>query len=128
MWEKKGLTVITWRVMAVIGRYGPVSAKEVAAHTSTDAFFVSRAIEQLVGQDYVRREADPRDRRRAYLKLTATGKAAHRKLEATINRLEAQLTADLTEPERNAIDTALSFLDQRTKELQEGTQSWKDFV
>lgn len=129
MWEEQyGLTVITWRVMAVIGRYGPVSAKEVAAHTSTDAFFVSRAIEQLVGQKYVRREADPRDRRRAYLELTASGKAAHRKIEAAINRLEAQFLEELSESEREAINAALAFLDHKTRELQEGERTWKDLV
>lgn len=129
MWEEQyGLTVITWRVMAVIGRYGPLSAKEVAAYTSTDAFFVSRAIEQLVGQKYVRRGADPRDRRRACLELTASGKAAHRKIETAINRLEAEFLAELSEPEREAMNAALAFLDQKTRELQEGEKTWKDFA
>lgn len=40
-----GLSVTNWRVMAVIGRFEPVSAKEIAARTSTDAFFVTRAID-----------------------------------------------------------------------------------
>jgi DNA-binding MarR family transcriptional regulator len=32
MWESRyGLSVDTWRILAVINRYGPVSAKEVAA-------------------------------------------------------------------------------------------------
>jgi len=48
--DEFGLTVIGWRVMAVIGRFEPISAKEVAARTSTDAFFVARAIEKLVEQ------------------------------------------------------------------------------
>jgi DNA-binding MarR family transcriptional regulator len=129
MWEDEyGLTVITWRVMAVIGRFGPLSAKEVAKYTSTDAFFVSRAIEQLVTQGFVCREADPRDRRRAFLQLTAAGKKVHRKIEAAINRLEAELTDELSEQERAAMNRALCFLELKTRELQEGEKSWKDFA
>ena len=59
-----GLSVTNWRVMAVIGRFEPVSAKEVAARTSTDAFFVTRAIDNLVEQGYVDRGIDSEDRRR----------------------------------------------------------------
>jgi DNA-binding MarR family transcriptional regulator len=129
MWEERyGLTVITWRVMAVIGRYEPLSAKEVAAHTSTDAFFVSRAIEQLVGQNFVRREADPHDRRRACLRLTESGKEAHRAIELVINRLEAEFVADLRERERESLNKALALLDRKTLELQESGRSWKDFA
>ena len=38
-WKSEfGLTVTSWRVMAVIGRYEPLSAMQVAERTSTDAF------------------------------------------------------------------------------------------
>jgi DNA-binding MarR family transcriptional regulator len=129
MWEQAyGLTVITWRVMAVISRFGPLSAKEVATYTSTDAFFVSRAIEQLVAQEFVCRETDPRDRRRAFLQLSASGKKVHRKIEAAINRLEAELTAELSDQEREAMNRALSFLERKTRELQDGERSWEEFI
>jgi DNA-binding MarR family transcriptional regulator len=129
MWEEcYGLTVITWHVMAVIGRYGPLSAKEVAVHTSTDAFFVSRAVEQLVERGFVQRDVDPLDRRRASLQLTAEGKTVHRKIENSVNRLEAEFIAELDEPQQQALNAALDFLDQKTKDMQQSDRSWKDFV
>lgn len=49
-WKSEfGLTVTSWRVMAVIGRYEPLSAMQVAERTSTDAFFVGRAIDKRQG-------------------------------------------------------------------------------
>lgn len=59
MWESRyGLSVDTWRILAVINRYGPVSAKEVAARISNDAFHVSRAIDRLVRLDLISRNVD----------------------------------------------------------------------
>lgn len=116
--ESHGLTVITWRVMAVVGRYQPLSAKAVAEHTTTDAFYVSRAIEQLVTQGLLMRGADPTDRRRARLELTRTGQKVHRTIERALNRVEAALVRSLDPAQRQALDDALDFLDRQTASLQ----------
>lgn len=82
MWESRyGLSVDTWRILAVINRYGPVSAKEVAARISNDAFHVSRAIDRLVRLDLISRNVDAEDRRRASLEVTKGGRAVCREIE-----------------------------------------------
>jgi DNA-binding MarR family transcriptional regulator len=87
-WKSEfGLTVISWRVMAVIGRFEPISAKQVAARTSTDAFFVGRAIEKLVEQGYVTKGVDLEDRRRLRLSLTTAGRKVHRQVESMISQV-----------------------------------------
>ena len=59
-WKSEfGLTVTSWHVMAVIGRYEPLSAMQVAERTSTDAFFVGRALDKLVEQGYLKKGVDP---------------------------------------------------------------------
>ena len=129
LWEERyGLTTVMWRVMAVVGRYGPLSAKEVAMHTSTDAFFVSRALEQLVERKYVRRGVDPRDRRRARLDLTAAGKAVHFKVESAINALEAEMLAGMKARERKSLSAALDLLGKKALALQESDKTWQDFI
>jgi DNA-binding MarR family transcriptional regulator len=126
--ERYGLTVITWRVMAVIGRYAPLSAKEIAAHTSTDAFFVFRAVEQLVSRGYVIRDVDRRDRRKSSLQLSASGRAAHRSIEAVINRVEAQVLSDLDAIELEALSAVLAHLNDNCARLLEGERTWRDFA
>lgn len=122
-----GLTVITWRVMAVVGRYAPLSAKEVATHTSTDAFFVFRAIEQLVSRGYVSRAVDPRDRRKSSLQLTAAGVEVHRRVEAVLSAVEADILSDLDAFEQEALSAVLSDLNEKCARLLAGDRTWRDF-
>lgn len=126
--DHHGLTVITWRVLAVIAHFGPVSAKEVAAHTSTDAFFVSRAIDQLVKLDFVRRDVDPQDRRKLLLQLTTKGKRVHRKMECSVNAIEEHVLSDMTQAQRAMVNEALSLLMESTALLQKGDRSWEEFL
>lgn len=92
MWESRyGLSVDTWRILAVINRYGPVSAKEVAARISNDAFHVSRAIDRLVRLDLISRNVDAEDRRRASLEVTKGGRAVCREIEAVLSSVEREL-------------------------------------
>lgn len=111
LWETEyGLTVITWRVMAVIGRYEPLAAKDVVWHTSTDPFFVSRAIDQLLEQGYINRDVDPKDRRRLCLTLTKLGRTVHRRVEKEINRVEADLLSRLSVQQQTCMMEALMIL------------------
>ncbi len=49
MWERRyGLNVGTRRTLAVIARCAPISAKELATRTSSDAFHGSREVAPLI--------------------------------------------------------------------------------
>ncbi len=100
MWESRyGLSVDTWRILAVINRYGPVSAKEVAARISNDAFHVSRAIDRLVRLDLISRNVDAEDRRRASLEVTKGGRAVCREIEAVLSSVERELLGGMSRSE-----------------------------
>src|ERR1700722_1315751 len=75
------LTMPAWRSLAVIARYQPLTAKELATLTSSDAFKVARAIELLVRRGLIRRDIDKSDRRRASLRLTAEGRKVYKDIE-----------------------------------------------
>ena len=129
MWESRyGLSVDTWRIMAIIGRYGPLSAKEVATRTSNDAFHVSRAIERLVRMKLVTRDVDPKDRRRAKIDLTAVGRTAHRDIEKVLNRVEDEILTGLRPHDRDTVRGALSILDERALALAASGLTWRDFI
>lgn len=86
--ERYGLSVGTWRVLAVIARYEPLSAKELAQRTSTDPFRVTRALTMLAEKGLVSRQADPKDRRRVSLRLTRAGRGVHDEIAATLSEME----------------------------------------
>ena len=109
------LSVPEWRVMAVLGRFGPLSANGVAERTQMDKVRVSRAVARLVAARRVSRRTDPADRRRAVLALTASGMAIHREIVPHARRVEARLLAGLGAEELGALDRLLAKLEARAE-------------
>jgi len=109
------LTVPEWRVMAVLGRFGPLSANGVAEKTQMDKVRVSRAVARLVASGRVSRRIDPADRRRSVLALTAEGRAVHREIVPHARRVEARLLAGLVPAERNQLDRLVAKLEARAE-------------
>lgn len=109
------LTVPEWRVMAVLGRFGPLSANGVAEKTQMDKVRVSRAVARLVASGRVSRRIDPADRRRSVLALTAAGKAVHREIVPHARRVEARLLAGLAPAERLRLDRLVAKLEARAR-------------
>jgi DNA-binding MarR family transcriptional regulator len=109
------LTVPEWRVMAVLGRFGPLSANGVADKTQMDKVRVSRAVARLVAAGRVSRRTDPGDRRRAVLALTPAGLAIHREIVPHARQVESRLLAGLGEAERAMLDRLLDTLEVRAK-------------
>jgi DNA-binding MarR family transcriptional regulator len=109
------LSVPEWRVMAVLGRFGPLSANGVAEKTQMDKVRVSRAVARLLAAGRVSRRTDRADRRRSILALTSTGEAIHREIVPHAERVEARLLAGLDAAERSALDRLLAKLEVRAR-------------
>ncbi|MDH3737567.1 MAG: methyltransferase domain-containing protein [Alphaproteobacteria bacterium] len=115
--ELFGLSIPEWRVMAVLGRFSPLTASEVGDRTAMDKVTVSRAVGRLLAQKLVKRETDPNDRRRSILKLTARGVRTHQKIVPIARGRESELAAALTTTERRNLDALLAKLQQRASEI-----------
>src|SRR5579883_1801335 len=96
------LSVPEWRVMAVLGWFGPLSASGVAEKTQMDKGRVSRRIDRM-------------DRRRSILSLTPAGSAIHREIVPHARRVEARLLAGLSDAERDTLDRLLAKLEARAE-------------
>ncbi len=94
------LTIPEWRVMAVLGGAGGLSAGEVAERTAMDKVQVSRAIARLVEKKRVQRVTDAEDARFARLSLTAKGRAIYDEIVPHALGLEDILLAALTDGDR----------------------------
>jgi DNA-binding MarR family transcriptional regulator len=109
------LSVPEWRVMAVLGRFGPLSANGVAEKTQMDKVRVSRAVARLVAAGRVSRRVDHADRRRSVLALTVAGEVIHREIVPHARRVETRLLAGLSDNERAALDNLLGKLEARAE-------------
>ena len=90
--SRHNLSQPAWRCLAVIARYQPLTAKQLASLTSSDAFKIARAIDLLVKRGLIRRDADKTDRRRASLSLTADGRKIYKDIDRFMVRVERELT------------------------------------
>jgi DNA-binding MarR family transcriptional regulator len=95
-----GLTVPEWRVMAVLGRFGAMSANAVCERTAMDKVRVSRAVARLAASGRLDRRIDDADRRRALLALTPQGRAVYAEIGPLALAVEARLLAQLGPADR----------------------------
>ncbi len=112
-----GLTVTQWRVMAALGRFAPLTASDVGQRIVMDKVAVSRAVAGLMKRGLVERATDRNDRRRASLKLSATGRTMHARIVPIALAFEKRLYEGLTEDERRGFDALSDRLLSRAKAL-----------
>jgi DNA-binding MarR family transcriptional regulator len=108
--RKFGLSIPEWRVMAVLGRFAPLSANAVAERTAMDKVRVSRAVARLMKVGLVDRAVASDDRRRSALKLSRAGKRVHEGIVPMARRFEAAFLASLPDADRAAFDRLVTRL------------------
>lgn len=108
--DRFGLTVPQWRVMAVLGRFQPISANGVCEKTVMDKVAVSRAVAAMLKRGLIERAVDKADRRRSALRLTRRGRAVHRQIVPLALDYERRLLGGLSLQERTALHAALDRL------------------
>ena len=104
------LSVPQWRVIAVLGRFAPLSASDICQRTVMDKVTVSRAVAGLRRRRLVEQATDGADRRRSQLRLTQAGRAMHDLVVPLALGYEAELLAQLSPAERKALDGLLDRL------------------
>ncbi|SEM39400.1 DNA-binding transcriptional regulator, MarR family [Gemmobacter aquatilis] len=94
-----GLTRTQWRVMANLGRFGAMTARDICAISHIEKTKVSRAVAALADEGLLARAPSPQDRRAEILSLTEAGQAVFADLGqraiAYDRELRAELGADL---------------------------------
>lgn len=98
--SRYGLSVSEWRTMAVLGASGALSASEIVERSSMDKVNVSRAIKALREREFLKRDIDGDDRRRAVVRLTERGREVFHDLVPLVSEVEDGLLAGLTRAER----------------------------
>ena len=78
--ERYGIGIPEWRVIATLGQFDVVTAKDVGAHSHMHKTKVSRAVASLERKGFVTRKPNPDDLREAFLMLTHKGRSTYREL------------------------------------------------
>jgi DNA-binding MarR family transcriptional regulator len=98
-----GITPAEWRLIAILARFGPLSANGVAERSAMDKVQVSRAVARAHEAGLVDRRMDRDDRRRSVLTLTERGRRLHDEVVPHARSLQARLLDTLAPEERAAL-------------------------
>lgn len=115
--DRFALSITEWRVVAVLGRYDGLSAREVAERTAMDKVAVSRAVAELMKDGRVLRSTAAHDKRQSVLSLTAAGREVHAEVAPRALEHERRLLAHLDAEERHWLGRILDKLLQAEKAL-----------
>ncbi len=122
------LPVSQWKVLPIIGYYGPMSAKEVGKRTSLEPEKVTRAVDRLVVRGLVTRRPDVKDRRRVVLSLASKGRELFEESEQLRGIIEEKFLGVLQPKERLAFHRVLDKLEARAMVMFDGKQAWRRII
>ncbi len=111
------LTVRDWRLLAMLGSKGAMSAADLVERTGIDKAGVSRAMAGLEKRGLVEGEQDRNDVRRTILRLTPAGQDLVVRLLPHRREREAKLLAALEPEERVQFDRLLTKVQRRASAL-----------
>ncbi len=106
------LTIAEWRLLAIVARFGPISANGVCERSAMDKVRVSRAVSRAVSRGLVDRDVDRHDRRRSVLTLTPRGRAIHDRIVPLAREREALILSTLSKTEIQGLMGALARLQE----------------
>ncbi len=105
------LTIPEWRVLATLGQFEQISAKEIGRHSAMHKTKVSRAVQALEERRWLKRRESEEDRREEILTLTASGRKAYRDIVPKAVAFERRIVEELG-PEAGPFLTALERLEE----------------
>lgn len=115
--ERHDIGIPEWRVIATLGQYRRMTARDIGAHSRMHKTKVSRAVAVLEDRGLVRREHNQADLREAFLTLTGTGRAVYLDLAPRALAFERALDDALGRRARARLDEALRRLEERARQL-----------
>ena len=112
-----GISIPEWRIVANLGRFGPLNAGDLAERSSLDKPKVTRALQKLEARGLVERAIEARDRRQVRLTLTRRGRAMLGEIAGLAMEWENELLSALGNSDRDRLQRIMSALSERTAEL-----------
>lgn len=108
--EKFGLSMVQWRILAVIGHLGETTLNDLAVEVSYDKSQISRAISALVDRGAVTRTVSPSDLRSNVISLSEEGWALYEAAMPLGRERQRELLSVLTPDQRRALYESVDIL------------------
>ncbi len=126
--ERYGLSVVGWRVLAILNNESPLSAKKVAERTAMNAVNVSRAVAHLADLGMVRRSTNAQDYRQVMLSPSKKGQSAYQQVIPLAMAIEQELLQGMKRADIETLrQTAIALSGRAALRLPE-TRGWRSLL
>lgn len=105
--DRFGLTRTQWRVMANLGRFGAMTARDICRISHIDKTKVSRAVAGMEAEGLLSRTTSDKDRRVENLSLTLKGREVFAEIGKRALAFDADLRARLGQDLATRVDAIL---------------------
>jgi DNA-binding MarR family transcriptional regulator len=116
-----GLSIAEWRLMAQIGRFGSISAKDVAEKIPMDRVAISRAAAKCLDEGLIQEKSSSTDRRSKVLSFTPKGRGLYKRVIPRACHLANLIESGLTKSEAKMLKTLLEKLDKAVVKIKPST-------
>ncbi|WP_036553680.1 MarR family winged helix-turn-helix transcriptional regulator [Nisaea denitrificans] len=111
------ISIPEWRLVAILGSDGPMTANDIRQRAAMDKVQVSRAAAKLLDAGHIRKQVDPEDKRRATLSLSDSGSKIYNQIVPIALEREAYLSSALSEKEKRDLIQLLEKLTKTAKSM-----------
>lgn len=106
--DRYGMLRTEWRVLFHLGRYGPMTAKDIGAMARVHKTKISRAVAALELKRFLSREEMAHDRRHERLQLTPAGRSAFNEICDAAQTFDQRMTAPFSPEEVRILKACLA--------------------
>ncbi|MDJ1159845.1 MarR family transcriptional regulator [Chelatococcus sp. SYSU_G07232] len=117
--QRFGIGIPEWRIIATLGEFGQMTARDVGAHSRMHKTKVSRAVASLEERGLVERRANEEDRREAFLSLTPAGLKVYAGITPLALGYAERLTEGLAAEDLETLERIIAQLTERSGILQQ---------
>lgn len=107
-----GVSLMQWRVLAILGDDEPLTRAEVSRLSELDKGQISHCLKAMIRDGLVNADEDLADHRQRHLRLTFRGRELYRQTAPVVIRRQEQLMACLDANEVKALNAALGKLER----------------
>jgi DNA-binding MarR family transcriptional regulator len=115
--EKFGISIPEWRVIATLGQFGSITAREIGLHSRMHKTTVSRAVSALERRKLILRRPNKEDMREAFLAMTESGRAVYFDIVPMARNFADSLCEGLNAEERRVLEGLINRLQERVLHL-----------
>lgn len=114
---KYGIGIAEWRVIAQLGEFGTMTAKQIGERSHMHKTKVSRAVATLTKRKMLAKRANREDKREAFLSLSPVGLEVYESIAPSALALSQRMFGEVSAEDRAAFERVLDTVTARAAAL-----------